>query len=62
MEIKMESSPPIVVFGIIKEFGDHPPENEKELFNLRHSFLRNTIERGFGILKRCFCVLDVEPF
>lgn len=44
------------------EFGDHPPENEKELFNLRHSSLRTTIERGFGILKKRFRVLDAEPF
>ncbi|XP_059461071.1 protein ALP1-like isoform X1 [Corylus avellana] len=46
----------------LKEFSDHPPENEKELFNLRHSSLRTTIERGFGILKRRFRVLDAEPF
>jgi len=26
----------------MKELGDHPPENEKELFNLRHLFLRET--------------------
>ena len=28
------------------------PENAKELFNLRHSSLRNVIERIFGVLKR----------
>jgi hypothetical protein len=28
------------------------PENVKELFNLRHSSLRNVIERIFGVLKR----------
>jgi hypothetical protein len=28
----------------LKEFSDHPPENEKKLFNLRHSSLRTTIE------------------
>jgi hypothetical protein len=28
----------------LKEFSDHPPKNEKELFNLRHSSLRTTIE------------------
>ncbi|KAH1091633.1 hypothetical protein J1N35_018890 [Gossypium stocksii] len=38
------------------------PENAKELFNLRHSSLRITIERVFGILKKQFCVLDAEPF
>jgi hypothetical protein len=46
----------------LKEFGDHSPENEKELFNLRHSSLRTTIEREFGILKKRFRVLDAEPF
>ena len=30
--------------------GDHP-EGAKELFNYRHSSLRNVIERCFGILK-----------
>ena len=46
----------------LKEFSDRPPENEQELFNLRHSSLRTTIERGFGVLKKRFQVLDVEPF
>ena len=46
----------------LKEFSDHPPENAKELFNLRHSSLRTTIERGFGVIKKRFRVLDVEPF
>ena len=32
-------------------------ENEKELFNLRHSSLRNAIERIFGVLKKRFKVL-----
>ena len=35
----------------LKEFSDHRPENVKELFNLRHSSLRTTIERVFGIFK-----------
>ncbi|XP_075640462.1 uncharacterized protein LOC142612229 [Castanea sativa] len=46
----------------LKEFSDRPPENEQELFNLRHSSLRTTIERGFGVLKKRFRVLDAEPF
>ena len=46
----------------LKEFSDRPPENKQELFNLRHSSLRTTIERGFGVLKKLFRVLDAEPF
>ena len=33
------------------------PENTKELFNLRHSSLRNVIERIFGVLKRQWQIL-----
>jgi hypothetical protein len=33
------------------------PENAKELFNLRHSLLRNVIERIFGVLKRQWQIL-----
>uniref|UniRef100_A0A2N9EPH5 DDE Tnp4 domain-containing protein n=1 Tax=Fagus sylvatica TaxID=28930 RepID=A0A2N9EPH5_FAGSY len=46
----------------LNEFSDNPPRNGKELFNLRHSSLRTTIERCFGILKKRFRVLDAEPF
>uniref|UniRef100_A0A2N9IT35 Uncharacterized protein n=1 Tax=Fagus sylvatica TaxID=28930 RepID=A0A2N9IT35_FAGSY len=46
----------------LKEFSDHPPENAQELFNLHHSSLRTTIERGFGVLKKRFRVLGAEPF
>ncbi|KAH1082195.1 hypothetical protein J1N35_021956 [Gossypium stocksii] len=46
----------------LKEFSDQGPENAKELFNFRHSSLRITIERVFGILKKRFRVLDAEPF
>ena len=46
----------------MKEFSDHSPKNEQELFNLRHCSLRTTIERGFGVLKKHFRVLDAEPF
>lgn len=34
------------------------PENAKELFNLRHSSLRNVIERIFGVLKRQWKILS----
>ena len=46
----------------MKEFSDCPPKNEHELFNLRYSSLRTTIEQGFGVLKKHFQVLDAEPF
>ena len=46
----------------LKEFSDRPSENEQELFNFRHSSLRTTIERGFGVLKKRFRVLDAKPF
>ena len=46
----------------MKEFSNRPPKNEQELFNLRHSSLRTTIEREFGMLKKRFQVLDAEPF
>ncbi|PPD67962.1 hypothetical protein GOBAR_DD35160 [Gossypium barbadense] len=46
----------------LKEFSAQGPENVKELFNLRHSSLRITIECVFGILKKRFRVLDAEPF
>jgi hypothetical protein len=32
------------------------PQNPKELYNLRHSSLRNAIERTFGVLKKRFKV------
>ena len=44
------------------EFSDRPLENAQELFNLRHSSLRTSIERGFGVLKKRFRVLDAKPF
>ncbi|KMT01526.1 hypothetical protein BVRB_9g215300 [Beta vulgaris subsp. vulgaris] len=46
----------------LKEYANNPPENERELFNLRHSSLRMCIERAFGVLKKRFRVLDAEPF
>ena len=46
----------------LKEFSDNPPRNDKELFNLRHSSLRTSIERCFAVLKKRFRVLDAEPF
>lgn len=36
---------------------DQRPSNAKELFNLRHSSLRNVVERIFGVLKRQWQIL-----
>jgi hypothetical protein len=40
-----------------QRLADKKPENSKELFNLRHSSLRNVIERIFGVLKRQWQIL-----
>lgn len=34
------------------------PTDEKELFNLRYSLLRNVVERVFGVLKNRFYILE----
>ncbi|XP_020531703.1 putative nuclease HARBI1 [Amborella trichopoda] len=39
--------------------GNLTPQNVKELFNLRHSSLRNVIECAFGVLKKRFPILKV---
>lgn len=38
------------------------PATAKELFNLRHSSLRVTVERAFAALKNRFKILDQKPF
>jgi len=40
------------------------PQNAREIFNHRHSSLRNAIERVFGVLKKRFAILGSgnEPF
>ncbi|KAL2524399.1 putative harbinger transposase-derived nuclease [Abeliophyllum distichum] len=38
------------------------PENRKELFNFRHSSLRNVVERTIGLLKKRFAYLRHQPF
>ena len=48
----------------LKEYSErNPPQNYKELFNLRHASLRNAIERAFGVLKKRFSILanSTEP-
>jgi hypothetical protein len=39
----------------------HRPQDAKELFNLRHTSLRNIIERIFGVLKRQWRILQIAP-
>jgi hypothetical protein len=47
----------------LTEYGNiNHPTNAKELFNLRHSSLRVTVERVFGALKNIFRILDNKPF
>lgn len=41
--------------------GNRRPMNARELFNLRHSSLRNVIERVFGVLKKRFPILCLMP-
>lgn len=47
----------------LKEYSTRPPENAKELFNLRHASLRNAIERAFGVLNKRFPIIGstTEP-
>lgn len=46
----------------LREYGNNRPQNPRELFNLRHSSLRVTIERAFAALKNRFRILDNKPF
>ena len=47
----------------LKEYGHgNHPTNARELFNLRHSSCRTTIERAFGGYKNRFCIIDNKPF
>ena len=45
----------------LREFDSNRPQNQRELFNLRHSSLRVTVERAFGALKNRFRILDNKP-
>ena len=43
--------------------GNRRPQNAKELYNLRHSLLRNVIERIFGVVKKRFPILvEMSPY
>ena len=52
------TSPSLVLQSLLTIYR---PQNAKELFNLRHSSLRNAIERCFGVLKRRFRILRTAP-
>ncbi|KAF9607103.1 hypothetical protein IFM89_032219 [Coptis chinensis] len=55
--------PHIVVFATISmNGGRRRPQNFKELFNHRHSSLRNVIERTFGLIKKRWAILRSDPF
>ena len=41
-----------------QQLSNEKPQNSKELFNLRHSSLRNVVERIFGVLKRKYRILQ----
>lgn len=41
--------------------GHQAPQNARELYNLRHSKLRNHIERLFGLTKKRFAILTHMP-
>lgn len=47
----------------LRDFRDegHQPRGREELFNYRHSSLRNVIERCFGVLKARFPILKQMP-
>jgi len=46
----------------LREYGTRSLQNARELFNLRHSSLRVTVERAFGALKNRFKILYNKPF
>ena len=39
------------------EYSVRPPENVKELFNLRYASMHDAIERAFGVLKKRFPII-----
>ena len=43
----------------LKEYSRRGPQNTQDLFNHRHSSLRNVIERTFGVLKKHFPIIGV---
>jgi hypothetical protein len=59
MHVTVLSTPYRGVRYYLTEFGSrNDPTNARELFNLKHSSLRVTMERAFGALKNMFRILD----
>jgi hypothetical protein len=58
------SMPPYrgVRYYLSKYSSRNHPATARELFNLRHSSLRVTVERDFGALKNRFRILDSKSF
>jgi hypothetical protein len=55
--------PPYRGVKYLSEFSNtNHPTNAKELFNLRHSSLRVTMNRAFGALKGRFKIIDNKSF
>lgn len=46
----------------LREWKSNKPKTPNELFNLRHSSLRTTVERALGTLKNRFKVLTTRPY
>ncbi|WVZ51535.1 hypothetical protein U9M48_002672 [Paspalum notatum var. saurae] len=46
----------------LRELGNNRPRDQRELFNLRHSSHRVTVERAFGALKNRFKIMYNKPF
>ena len=51
-----------VRYHLIEFESRNHPTNARELFNLRHSSLRVTVERAFGAPKNRFRILYNKPF
>jgi hypothetical protein len=62
--LKPDFLPPyrIVRYHMFEFEGRRSPSNAKELFNLRHSSLRTTIERVVDALKGRLRIMDNKPF
>lgn len=50
------------VFYHLKDYDGRKPRTPKELYNFRHSSLRNVVERTIGVLKKKWAYLRHSPF